>query len=101
MRSFEDTRKELRQLFMERGWGIEIEGESLSYYKVYEAMLEFIRANFYSDEPIRGATRAKGMSGISKSAREGRSCPKCNSKWVYYKKSVHTYRCRKCENVFT
>lgn len=96
-KSFTDVKKDLRQMFMDRGWGIEIEGETLPYYKVYTAMLDFIAEQFYGGiqkEEVKLKVTKPDIVHIEN------KCPKCGSGWHRYKKSTKEYKCRKCGNVY-
>ena len=93
LKSFIDVKKDLRQMFMDRGWGIEIEGETLPYYKVYTTMLEFINDQFYG-----GIADTKEIKVEKKADKQ--KCPKCGSGWNQYRKTTNNYKCRSCGNIY-
>lgn len=94
LKSFNDVKKDLRQMFMERGWGIEIEGETLPYYKVYTAMLEFIDSQFYEGQ--EQAKQIAEQTAEKLKVESKKLCPKCKSGWIYYIKTKRINKCRKC-----
>ena len=98
LKSFIDVKKDLRQMFMDRGWGIEIEGETLPYYKVYTTMLEFINEQFYGGIIQKEEVKPKVSKPVIVHVEY--KCPKCGSRWVYYKKTANEYKCRKCRNIW-
>lgn len=94
LKLFIDVKKDLRQMFMDRGWGIEIEGETLPYYKVYTAMLDFIADQFYGGVQKEESKPKPDIFHIEN------KCPKCGSGWKRYRKSTHEYKCRKCGDIW-
>ena len=95
MKQFNEIQAELRELFMMKGWGIEIEGESPSYYKVYSAMLDFIKREFYPEETAQEKPIIKPEIGHD----YYKVCKNCGRKRVYYRVGTDDYRCRVCHKI--
>lgn len=111
IRPYEEVKKDLRQLFMDRGWGIEIEGETLPYYNVYEAMSRFIQQQFYGgiiEYPIikeipkiaKIERIIKKPKVIEKSTAGYVKCKKCGKKRAYYRAHDKNFKCRECGSEF-
>lgn len=93
---FNKIKQELRTLFFQKGWGMEIEGVSPEYYKVYVTVLEFINEKFYGNKESKEDildNSARDKKGYSK-------CNKCGRKRVYYRIITNDYKCRKCNILY-
>ena len=93
-KSFNEVKKDLRQFFFESGWQVEVEGETLPYYRIYTAMLDFIDDQFYGGIIPKEETKPKVIVHIES------KCPKCGSGWNTFRKTTNEYRCRKCKNIW-
>ena len=97
MKPINDVKEELKQLFQDRGWMYEIEGQSPPYYNIYSAITGFIEERFYKGKRNNKQT----MEDKMEYSKTGYSrCSKCNIKRVYYRVTTNDFRCRKCGNVF-
>lgn len=94
MTQINDIKKELKQLFHDKGWMYESEGQTPPYYNIYSAVVEFIEEKFYKGRKINDKQVEVNNMEYSKTGYS--ICSKCNRKRVYYRVTTKDFRCRNC-----
>ena len=93
-----DVKKELRQLFQDKGWMYEIEGQTPPYYNIYSAVTGFIEEKFYKNNKIKENQMEANKMEYNKTGYS--RCSKCNRKRIYYRVTTDDFKCRICKTEF-